>query len=276
MKNDTINLLVTFDKNYIGPFKTMLKSLVVNNAHENLHIWLLHSAIPEEFLNDLDSFCTKQGADFTPIQVDREIFKNAPISKRYPQEMYYRLLAPVLLPEAIEKVLYLDPDILVINPIRPLWNAPLGEYSFAAASHTGVIDIKTEVNQVRLGIKQDYFNSGVMLMDLKQARSFVNADDIFRCVNDHEDELILPDQDVFNLLYGSATMAVDDAVWNYDARFYPEYLIKSSGEADVDWVIRNTVFLHFCGKRKPWLTGSAYPPTRFDTLYKHYMQLTAR
>nr|WP_243005008.1 glycosyltransferase [Hungatella effluvii] len=35
--------------------------------------------------------------------------------------MYYRLLAPHLLPEPLEKILYLDPDILVINPLRSLW-----------------------------------------------------------------------------------------------------------------------------------------------------------
>ena len=39
--------------------------------------------------------------------------------------MYYRLLAPHLLPGQVDRVLYLDPDILVINPIRPLWDTDL-------------------------------------------------------------------------------------------------------------------------------------------------------
>lgn len=50
MKKEKINLLVTFDKNYIEPFKVMLKSLSITNPEETFHIWLLHSAVPEENL----------------------------------------------------------------------------------------------------------------------------------------------------------------------------------------------------------------------------------
>ena len=53
MKTDTIHLLVSFDKNYIGPFQVLLQSLVASNPQETFRIWLLHSAIPSEDLHEL-------------------------------------------------------------------------------------------------------------------------------------------------------------------------------------------------------------------------------
>lgn len=273
MQDNKIDLLVTFDQNYIGPFQTMLKSAVMNNPGEQFHIWLLHSGIPEERLQDLNVFCRLQDVSFTPVPISRQVFEEAPVSKQYPQEMYYRLLAPHLLPAALKKVLYLDPDILVINPLRPLWEIELNGNAFAAASHTGVLDIMNGINRIRLNTDHDYYNSGVMLMDLDKARKIIKAEEIFECVSKHELELLLPDQDVFNYLYGMRTLQVDDAIWNYDARYYSDYLIRSSGSCHMDWIMKNTVILHFCGKRKPWKPSYT---NRFASLYKHYMQIALR
>lgn len=60
--------------------------------------------------------------------------------------MYYRLLASHILPASLKRVLYLDPDILVINPLRPLWDLDLQGNVFAAASHIGVVDVMNGIN----------------------------------------------------------------------------------------------------------------------------------
>lgn len=273
MENKKIDILVTFDEKYIGPFQTMLKSLVINNPQEKIHIWLLHSAIPESALLGLEEYCHRQNSQLTAIKVARSFFINAPVSKQYPQEMYYRLLAPQLLPKTLKKVLYLDPDILIINPLCPLWEIDLKECTFAAASHTGVTDMMNDVNRARLGTNHDYYNSGVMLMDLEKARTLVKPDEIFQCVREHSLELILPDQDVFNFLYGVHTMQIPDEIWNYDVRNYSTYLLNSQGKYDMDWLLHNTAVLHFCGKKKPWKTMY---PKRFIMLYRHYMALASR
>ncbi|MDO5390845.1 MAG: glycosyltransferase family 8 protein [Eubacteriales bacterium] len=271
MTDNKINILVTFDKNYINPFRVMIKSLAISNPMETFHIWLLHSAIPQEDLFALTEYCSKQKITLTAIEIDRELFKNAPVSKQYPQEMYYRMMAPLMLPNGLERVLYLDPDILVINSIRSLWEMQLENYSFAAASHGFVLDeFIDEVNKARLGTEHDYFNTGVLLIDLKRARTITKAEEIYRCVIDKANQLILPDQDVFNCLYGSYTVQIADEIWNYDARYYSAYLLKSEGKFDLDWVMQNTVFLHFCGKQKPWKKKYS---GRFSALYKHYMNL---
>lgn len=271
VQRDVINLLFTFDQNYISPFKVLVSSLLTSNPDEQFHIWLLYREMQQEYLQELDSYCKRKKLLYTAIPVDSRLFEQAPVMKQYPREMYYRLMAPHILPDSVERILYLDPDILVINPIRPLWETDLSSKVFAAASHSGVFNFGNQVNKARLNTNHDYFNSGVILMDLKQARVLVKPSALFECVDKHADELVLPDQDVFNYLYGSFTLSLDDSVWNYDARYYKAYYIRSEGKCDIDWVMSNTVLLHFCGKQKPW---KKYASGRFAILYKHYQSLT--
>lgn len=187
--------------------------------------------------------------------------------------MYYRLLAPHLLPEGLDRALYLDPDTLVINSLRPLWDLDLAGHLFAAASHTGKTELVHNLNQVRLKTDREYFNSGVLLMNLEAGRREIQPEAIFRYAQEHAKELVLPDQDILNALYASRILALDDYVWNYDARNYNTYLLRSAGIRDLDWVMAHTAVLHFCGKAKPWRRGYLH---RFGILYKHYMELTRR
>ena len=269
-----MNLLLTLDENYLRPCKVLLYSFFANNQNEtNVTIYLLHSTIPNEKLEDLKNYCSGFGTDLKPISVDASFFETAPTNKRYPKEMYYRLLSPLILPKELDRILYLDPDILIINPLRPLWESNLDGKVFAAASHTGLTDIANDINQVRLDTEHEYFNSGVMLIDLNAARKLVTSEDVFDCVRKHEKDLILPDQDVFNILYGKQTMPVDDVIWNYDVRNYPKYLIRSTGKNNLNWIMQNTAVLHFCGKHKPWQDDYKNP---FGMLYLHYLNLTMR
>lgn len=68
-------------------------------------------------------------------------------------------------------------------------------------------------------------------------------------------------------------LPVEDVRWNYDARYYSGYLLRSAGEYDLGWVMQNTSILHFCGKEKPWKPKYIH---RFGILYRHYMQLARR
>lgn len=269
----TIDLLVTLDENYLPQLRVMLASLLLNNPGIRFRVYFLHRDIPEQKLASLDAALRARGHELVSIRVDEELFRDAPVTRYYAQEMYYRLLAAQLLPESLEKVLYLDPDILVINSVEPLWETPLGDALFAAAAHTGKAELAEPVNQLRLGTDHAYYNSGVLLINLAQCRREVHPEDIFAYVEAHAAGLLLPDQDVLNALYGSRILPLDDLLWNYDARNYATYLVSSHGEAEIDWVLQHTAILHFCGKSKPWKPLYRH---RFGILYKHYRQLTDR
>ena len=268
-----MELLVTVDKNYIPPLQVMLTSLHMNNPGEDVELYLLHSKLQEKELEPLEKQCGRLGYKFFPVKIEDSWFSQAPVTKQYPREMYYRLLAPCFLPQKLHRILYLDPDILVINSLKPLWETDMKGRLFAAAAHTGKTNLANNINQVRLGTTNKYFNSGVLLINLDQGRKEILPEEIFRYAGEHAKELLLPDQDILNAVFGSRTLELDDYLWNYDARNYSTYLLRSGGVCDMDWVMGNTGILHFCGKTKPWQAGYIH---RFGILYKHYMQINRR
>lgn len=268
-----MELLVTVDKNYILPLQVMLTSLYMNNPGEDVELYLLHSKLQEKELEPLEKQCGRLGYKFFPVKIEDSWFSQAPVTKQYPREMYYRLLAPCFLPQKLHRILYLDPDILVINSLKPLWETDMKGRLFAAAAHTGKTNLANNINQVRLGTTHKYFNSGVLLINLDQGRKEILPEEVFRYAGEHAKELLLPDQDILNAVFGSRTLELDDYLWNYDARNYSTYLLWSGGVCDMDWVMENTGILHFCGKTKPWQAGYIH---RFGILYKHYMQINRR
>lgn len=250
-----------------------MTSADLNNPGTQFDLYLLHSGLSEAEIESVRRSAERAGNGFFPVKVDEKLFDGAPVSRQYPKEMYYRFLAGKMLPREINRVLYLDPDILIINPLLPLWKLDMKGELFAAAAHTGKTELANSVNRLRLGVNHDYYNSGVLLMNLEEIRKAVIPEEIFSYVEKHGKELILPDQDLLNALYGDEIIPVPDELWNYDARNYNNYLLRSGGAYNLPWVMEHTAILHFCGKAKPWKT---YYTNRFGMLYRHYMQIAER
>lgn len=268
---EPITLLFTLDANYLPQLHVLLTSIRLNNPGETFRIFLMHRGLTQSELLQAARRCDAYGWTFVPVRVEEALFAEAPTTAQYPQEMYYRMLAAQLLPPTLSRVIYLDPDTLVINPLRPLWETDLDGRLFAACAHTGKTEIVSSVNRVRLNVKHDYFNSGVLLMDLDACRRAIKPEVLFDFVREHASTLLLPDQDLLNSLYGSRVLPLEDVIWNYDARDYLGYQLVSGGRVDLDWIMAHTAILHFCGRAKPWRPDYRY---RFGILYKHYQQLT--
>ena len=265
-----MNILVTVNSKYIRPLKVMLKTLFINNRN-NFNIYLMHSSLTKEEISDLDEFISKDGSKLFLVKIGDELFSEAPVVLHYSKEMYYRLLAFKVLPKDIDKILYLDPDIIIINSIEELYNTNIEEYLYAAAFHDR-ISVK-EVNKLRLYPYEieEYFNSGVMLMNLSLLRKKVDENEIYEFVENNKNRLILPDQDIINSLYSKQIKKLDEILYNYDPRYYRYYKLATKGKADMDYIINNTSIIHFCGKKKPW--NNNYNG-EFHSLYKHYEKLT--
>lgn len=267
-----IDLLVTLDENYFLQLRVLLTSLLINSPAQ-YRVFLVHRAIPEDALQKLSEQLLQKDCELYPIRVPESLFAAAPAPGRYPQEMYYRLLAGQILPQQVKRVLYLDPDTLVINSVLPLWELDLRGKLFAAASHTGKTELANDVNRLRLKTQGDYFNSGVMLIDVARARKEIMPEAVFACVREHARELILPDQDILNMMFEKEICEIDDIIWNYDARKYSTYFLRTSGEATAAWTMEHTAILHFCGAAKPWKPRYRH---RFGILYRHYMRLSEK
>lgn len=124
-----------------------------------------------------------------------------------------------------------------------------------------------------LDVLRAFCNTGLIVMDAAGAREVMTAERLADCAEDLGRLMVLPDQDVFNVVCGESCLLVDDEIWNYDVRNYAQYKLESRGGHDAGWVMANTAVLHFCGPRKPWRPSYR---GRFGMLYRHYMQLAAR
>lgn len=264
-----MNILFSIDDKFVDQLKTLLFSIRQNTSSDSFQIYVLQK---EELKRgqELANFCTQLHMDYFPLVMgEADFFKEAPISERYPETIYYRLVAQNYLPTELTRILYLDADILCINDLSPLYQTNIENKLYAAASHSKLTEVTMMINKVRLGNyeSQGYFNSGVLLMNLKEIRKKVREADILAFIEKNQWSLLLPDQDILNSLYWEQILPLPDQLYNYDIRKNVTYEAISFGEWNLDWVIEHTVLLHFCGKDKPWLSGAR---GRFVSLYKHY------
>ncbi len=263
-----INLLFSIDDAYVEQFQVTLYSLVQNTSVDSFSVYILQKNLLKKHDVIVD-FCNKLNVTYFPIIISEDYFTDAPTTDRYPETIYYRILSHDYLPKELEKILYVDADILCLNDIKPLYDLDLEDKLYAAASHTSDSNISDLVNKFRLRNfeAEGYFNSGVLLMNLKKIRREVKRQDILNYIEKNSRILLLPDQDVLNALYGHRITLIPDQIYNYDARYNVLYYARSSGRWDLSWVITNTVFLHFCGRDKPWKKEYR---GRYSALYKHY------
>ena len=187
------------------------------------------------------------------VPVDEHIFDGFPEFKRYPRQIYYRLAAPLLLPESLDRALYLDVDTLVINPLTDLYAQDFGDAWFMACTNAN--RLLTRVNQVRLGMEEDapYINSGVMLLNLAALRAHFSLADVRAYALEMKARLVLPDQDIMTALCASHVRLLDNLRYNLSDRTLGFHNADPLREKiDLSWVRRNTVVIHYFGRNKPW------------------------
>lgn len=265
-----MNLLFSIDDRFYRQLLTTLLSIRLNNDPQEIHVYVIYNG-HFHHERELASGIDRLGMFFHPVQIPQDDFKDAPVSDRYPATIYYRLLAHEYLPHDLDRILYLDADILCVNNLKKLYDLDLTNYMYASAIHTNLTNVTDTINKIRLQNfdAAGYYNSGVLLMNLPKIRERVHPEDIFDYLRTHL--VLLPDQDVLNALYGDQILSVPDQLYNFDCRNSTIYQTISLGEWTMDWVMKHTVLLHFCGREKPWLINVNHG--RFTALYKNYFQM---
>lgn len=247
-----MNLLFCINQNFVPLLISCVRSIVKSGADTKYQLYILHSD-----LERADHMLIENGvgerADCHFICVDPELFAGFPETKRYPAEIYYRLAAPLLLPGELDRILYLDVDTVVINPLDELYSLPFEGNYFYACTH--VRKFLTDVNKFRLGVRKDvpYVNTGVMLYNLCALRENLRLEDIRDYAQRKMQAFLLPDQDILTALYGEKVKLVDTMRYNLSDRMLALHNADPRKEKlDLDWVRDNGVVIHYCGKNKPW------------------------
>lgn len=249
-----MNILVTLNSGYIKQLKIMLSSLKQSNQSTPISLCVLHSSLTDGDIKDIASVLSAKDS-ILPIRANADEFSNAPTTDRYPFEMYYRIFAADYLPSSLDRILYLDPDIIVKGSLSELYNMPLEKCLIAAASHVG--KVMTKINTKRLSDEKNdipYINSGVMLMNLERLRKEQSKDRVFEYIEKYKERLILPDQDIISGLYGNDITLIDPYIYNMTERMFALHP-DSQSWLNLKWVKENSVIIHYCGRNKPWKSG---------------------
>lgn len=259
---DDIHLAFSFDQNYIRPFFVLLTSIFASNPDErfHLHVVLTNASAEEKALLTEFTGANHSRISFYDIEVSY-VRSFAPHSERYGLATFYRLLLPAMLSAEVRKFIYLDIDIIVVGRLRELFNTEMGAYPLAAVPEP-VDYARPDLGLLTVG---EYFNAGVLLVNLAAWRQQQVAEQAIRFLKEYPDKAIYLDQDALNAVLVHNWLPLNDK-FNYTWRAIP-YV---SGAELRDVIARKTV-IHFNTAIKPWHRLSS---SRLRHIYHNFFDLS--
>ncbi len=265
-----MDILVTVNRAYLYPLSVMLKSLVLQHPKKPVRVFVLNRSLTPPDFAALERAVDEPALSLVDLPADQSLLPRAPTTDRYPMEMYDRIFAAFQLPKELDRVLYLDPDLVVNRPLDPLWELPLEDCFFAAASH--VDKVMEWFNALRLQSEAPgpYINSGVLLMNLPVLRREQTVQPVLDYVEEHQKSLLLPDQDVISALYGDRILRLNPWKYNMTERLLADALLHPKVPVDFQWVRENSAIIHYCGRNKPWKENYL---GRLDAIWREYAAL---
>ena len=239
---ETVNLFFSCDDNYV-PFRAVTLGALKENRNPSRRdaLRILHTGLNPEYVNRLtESFAEP---DFTMEFIDirqqvQGYFGRLHTRDYYSKSTYYRLFIPEMFPE-LDKCLYLDSDLVVLEDICGLYDTPLGD-NLVGAIPDGFVNAVEELRQYACGrlnlpSAERYFNAGILLMNLDAMRRF-RFQEVFLELLDKVTFQVAQDQDYLNVICRGRVTYVGYA-WNAMPRGIR---------------VREPKIIHFNVDCKPW------------------------
>lgn len=266
-----MNIVCATDHNYVQHCCVMLASFFENNPKGEHAVYLLTESLDKSDLDFIQKVVNSYRGRFFYYFIDSQLLINCPIkvTDHLSIATYNRLFMAALLPDDVDKVLYLDCDIIVNSNIDELWETPLEDnYVVAAVDEMGCC--AGDVHE-RLGFdaKYGYFNAGVLLVNLHYWRKHNMTSAFLEYIEHNLDKLNAHDQDVLNAFFYDKVIHVSLA-WNVELIFYFYGIIKKFNfDRGLRYVLRHPKILHFTWKPKPWEPSCQHP---FRINYYRYLK----
>ena len=264
MPDNKIHIALAFDDNFWAPAYAVMRSICLfTKRRSDLVFHLIHQPITDEHRADLEKIPAEFGAtlvwhDLTQSELFNSIVSRMPTSDRWTSVVYGRLLIDSLVGADVQRVIYLDCDMLVRAPVEELYSVDLGHHPIGAVRDTqGILIVGgRDVMQNRdlFDIADLYFNSGMMVIDIERWRSIDMPARLEDLIRSGVISRLYYDQDILNLIFKNNVKALPSR-WNMiDARHSHEGL--------------DPAILHFTGWSKPW---HLYSVVAFRRIYRHVM-----
>lgn len=235
--SNVINIVFAVNNVYVKFLSVTLISLI-KNTDKCIRCFVLENEHELDKTNKDKLEALKKIKDFAIeyIKIDTKnfsYFKRA--AKHISMETNFRLLIASLLPESVEKCIYLDSDLIVIDDIDKLWSQNVCNY-YVGAILTPPVG----------------FNSGVLLINIKKWREDNIEQQFFVYAEQNMDKLRSVDQELINYVCGEKIKSLDSS-FNYNPRF-PE---KTKDK------LESPVIVHWAGTQKPWINRELFGADEF-------------
>ncbi|MDX1929810.1 MAG: glycosyltransferase family 8 protein [Pirellulaceae bacterium] len=277
VENSDLEIVLAVDEAFCMPLCVTVRS-VLKNLRKNYaaRIWILHDMLTEPMKASVrDSVGdTSEGCTIRWLEVSKDSIPNATVDGHVSIVTFFRMLIGRYLPNEIQKVIYLDCDVLVRKDLRELFECDLQGKTIAAVQdsaapfldakrmlhahhpaiqHLGATRPIPNYQQLNLPASSPYFNAGVLLIDLKRWRENQVEQRLLDCISEHRENMIWWDQYALNVvLHDDWTML--DPTWNVTSHLTSlpsakySYLEKST----FDRIRCDPGVVHFSSSVKPW------------------------
>jgi lipopolysaccharide biosynthesis glycosyltransferase len=260
-----MNILVATDKNYLPYTYTMLVSLLENNRGNRVNLFYISYDIDDMSIDRFKRFFAPYNVIITFLKYDRSPIAGLKTGFHFSHAMYLRIVSPDIIPETVNRILYLDSDTIVMKSLTDVYNTDL-DGRFIGAVVNGNHKMKENAPD-----EHAYFYSGVMLIDLDKFRSNDISGRVLDYASRHYDNLVWPDQDALNAILYDKCLALHPR-WNIQSSMINGSTGMSglpSGE--ILEAISEPGIIHYEGTGKPWQPFCSHP---YKDLFWHYVRQT--
>lgn len=259
----TIHIACNINATYIQHCAVMLVSLCENNPNTYFHIHILSDDISQTDIDTLHDTVRKYRIHLIFYIENDDLLVKCPIAAQshIARTTYYRCFLSSILPSEIDKILYLDCDLIIRGNIEELWNININQYAIAC-----VQDMWSSKPQNYSRLKYEpeysYFNAGVLLVNMSYWREHDIAGQAIQYITTYPERLLFNDQDVLNALLHDKKLFLPYR-WNMqDGFFRRKRKISSNAWSELDKAIEDPTILHYTGSKKPWHYKSQHPYKR--------------
>lgn len=253
------------DGYYLRHCVAMLQSLWQHNPNPDLEVFIIFDNVESQQLSVAVSYLHDLLPSVSLLQASAKPLSGFPVSGHASIATYFRLLLPGLLPESVERVLFIDSDTIILSDLLGLWNRQLQGKALGAVPEHRLSCLDHGY------VFGEYFNAGIMLIDLVKWRqsNLIERGKLF--AKNHPDRLRHWDQDVLNHVFEGDWLAVEDR-WNACPHLFGlnggyDLSEKSLSESERQ-AISDPAVVHFAGPGaiKPWNARCQHP---LKDLYLH-------
>lgn len=235
--NDEIHIAFACNDNYLFGAEVMISS-VMHHTRRNVFFHLLTFSLSDVGVQHIERVVSLYANARLQVVHGMDLEVNANHSISYlSNETYCRLMTPAMLPN-VEKLLYLDIDLLIRGDVAELYDTDLSGYLVAGVEEE---QMRGNGYPSAIGMKraENYVNAGVLLMNLKALRDSGCGDEMLRRITGNT--FRFADQDILNLTCEGRVLALPRR-FNFNLYYYRVYKRERA----------NSVIIHFTGPDKPW------------------------